>query len=167
MANKDFPRGFSPAYTETGVAPPVHRYYSDGSAAIYKGDPVKKDGSGRVLSITATADYHIGVAAHYVAATAGAEILVYDDFYNTVFECQSDDATLADSTQNSNFFDITVATGNTATLTSIMELNGDLSADDNLILVDIVERPDNAWGANVDVYVKFRVNPNAVVIATT
>jgi len=167
MANVDNPRGFHPAYTETGGAIVNKRFYSDGSAAIYPGDPVKKDGSGRVLSVTASTDNPMGVATTYAAATAGTEVYVCNDFYNTVFECQSDDATLADSTANGNFFDLTVTTGNTTTLRSQMELDGNASSRDTLTLIDIVERPDNAWGANVDIYVKFRVDTQAVVIANT
>lgn len=166
MANIDNPKGFIPYKSKTGTIS-SRTYLSDGSAAIFKGDPVKKDGSGRVLSITATGDSPMGVAAHHVAATAGLEVKVYDDLVNTTFITQSDDATLTDNTSNGNFFDITVTTGDTTTLRSKMELDGNGSAEDVLILIDKINRVDNTWAANVDVEVAFRVDTQAVVIIAT
>lgn len=166
MANVDWPHGFRFAYTKHGGPPRITKMLST-AAIIYPGDLVKKDGSGRVLTITAAADNPIGVAASYCPATAGSEVYVYDDLANTIFECQSDDATIADSTQNGNFFDVVVTTGDTTTRQSKHELDGDASAEDTLTLIGIVEKPGNAWGANVSVYVQVRVDANAGVIATT
>ncbi|MHC4891585.1 MAG: hypothetical protein ACYTEO_19195 [Planctomycetota bacterium] len=167
MANTDWPAGFRVGYTKHGGPAAVHRWESDGSAIIYPGDLVKKDGSGKILTLTATNDNPIGVAATYAAATASAEVFVYDDLANTIFIVQSDDATLADDTANGNYFDVVITTGDTTTLRSKHELNGDASTSDTLELIDIVGRPDNAWGANVDVYVKVRVDADANVIAVT
>ena len=166
MANVDWPHGFKFAYTTHGGPPQITKYLST-AAKIFPGDYVKKDGSGRVLAVTAVADNGIGVAASYCPATAGSDIYVYDDLANTVFECQADDATLANDTQNGNFFDIIVTTGDTTTLQGKQELDGDASAEDTLVLVGIYDVPNNAWGANVRVYVQFRVDANATVIATT
>lgn len=167
MANVDWPAGFRVGYTKHGSPPRLTSYKSDGSAIIYPGDAVKKDGSGRVLTITAAGDDPIGVATSYAAAVADTEVFVHDDPANTVYIVQSDDATLTDDTAILNFFDITITTGDTTTQRSKHELNGDASAEDTLILVGLVNRPDNAWGANCDVYVQFRVDPQAVVITTT
>jgi len=167
MANVDFPMGYKPVQTSTGVSPRVTTYKSDGSAIIYPGDLVKKDGSGRVLSITAAADNPFGVAATYAAATAGTEVQVYDDLDNTLFEVQVDDGTLTDDTAIGNYFDTTFVTGDTTRLISKQELDGDSSADDTLRLVGLASRPGNAWGTNANVIVQVRVNESATVIATT
>jgi hypothetical protein len=163
MANVDFPMGYKPVMSLTGGPPvimPGDRY-SDGSAAIYPGDPLKKDGSGRYLTVTAATDSPVSVAANYIAASDTTTVLQMYGITNTIFEVQSDDATLADDTQIGNFFDMTITTGDTTRLTSKHELDGDASAQDTLILVGKAERPGNAWGANVNVLVKFRVDANA------
>jgi hypothetical protein len=167
MANVDFPMGFKAVQTKTGVSPRITKYKTDGSAIIYPGDAVKKDGSGRVLTITAASDNPMGVAATYAAATAGDDVYVYDDLTNTIFEVQVDDATLTDDTSTGNFFDITVTTGDTTRLISKHELDGDASAEDTLVLRGKADRPGNAWGANVNVLVEFRVDTQTQVIATT
>jgi hypothetical protein len=169
MANVDFPMGFKPVMSLTGGPPvimPGDRY-SDGSAAIGEGDPLKKDGSGRWLSITAAGDNPDAVAANYIASGDTTTLLQMYSLRETIFEVQSDDATLADDTQIGNYFDITVNTPDTTRLRSTMELDGDASAEDTLILIGKAERPGNAWGANVNVLVKFRVDADADVIATT
>lgn len=166
MANKDRPRGYLLGYTKHGGPAQVTTYKST-AAIIYPGDLVKMDGSGRILSITAKTDNPIGVAKSYGDATAGNEIFVFDDLVNTVFRVQVDDGTLTDDTAIGNFFDSTAVTGDTVTLLSKQELDGDSSTDDQLTLVGIVDMTDNAWGTNVEVYVEVRVDANASVIATT
>lgn len=169
MANVDFPMGFKAVMSLTGGPPvimPGDRY-SDGSAAIGRGDALKKDGSGRYLSITATGDNPVAVAVNHVAASDTTTLLQMYSLRETLFEVQSDDATLANDTQIGNFFDITINTLDTTRLISKHELDGDASAKDTLILVAKADRPGNAWGANVNVLVKFRVDANADVIATT
>jgi hypothetical protein len=167
MPNTDWPSGFRPAKTKHGGVVAQNRWESDGSAIIYPGDLVKKDGSGKILTITAAGDNPIGVAATYAAATASAEVFVYDDLTNTVFIVQADGSDLSDDTSNGNYFDVTITTGDTTTLRSKHELDSDASAEDTLKLIDIVDRPDNAWGANVEVYVQVRVDADAQVNATT
>jgi hypothetical protein len=167
MANQDRPYGFRFAMTTHGGEPRITKMLSDGSAAIYPGDLVKKDGSGRILSITGQGDNPNGVANTYVAATADAAVYVYDDLVNTIFTAQMDGADVTDDTSNGNFFDVVVTTGDTTTLQGKQEIDSDDSADDTLLLIDKVDRVDNAWGANVECYVKVRVDANANVIATT
>jgi hypothetical protein len=169
MANVDFPMGFKPVMSLTGGPPvimPGDRF-SDGTAAIYPNDPIKKDGSGRYLTITAAGDNPVAVAGNYIAASDTTTVLQMYSLRETIFEVQCDDATLADDTQIGNFFDITITTGDTTRLISKHELDGDASAEDTLVLVGKADRPGNAWGANVNVLVKFRVDANADVIATT
>ncbi len=167
MANTDAPRGYYNPQTDTGSAARVRDYKSDGVAIIYPGDLVDI-ASGRIASITSAADNPIGVAAGYAAAVADTVVPVYDDLVNTSFEVQIDDNTITDDTVIGDFFDTTVTTGDTTRLTSTMELDGDASAQDTLVIVEMVNRPDNDDSlANNKVRVKIRVDAQATVIATT
>lgn len=167
MANADRPFGFRVFQTKHNAPARRTSEKTDGSAAIYPGDVVKKDGSGRVLTITAAGDNPIGVSDSYVAATAGLEVFVFDDLVNTIFEVQVDDDSIADDTQNGNFFDITITTGDTTLLQGKQEMDGDASAEDTLILRGLIDRPGNAFGTNAKVAVQFRVDANAMVTTTT
>ncbi len=166
MANSDQPFGFRFAKTTHGGPPQLTKYKST-AAAIYPGDYVKKDGSGRILTVTAVSDSGMGVAASYGDATADNEIYVFDDLQNTIFEAQVDDGTLTDDTAIGNFFDIIATTGDTTTLQGKQEVDGDGSAEDTLVLLGLVNRPDNAWGTNCNVYVQFRVDTQTTVILGT
>tara|TARA_Y100000310_G_scaffold157246_1_gene156621 strand:- start:4891 stop:5391 length:501 start_codon:yes stop_codon:yes gene_type:complete len=165
MANVDNPRGFTNPQTFHGGPPRVTKYKSNGSAAIYKGDLVKKDGSGRVLTIIGAEDNPIGVAVNYAAATAGAVVYVYDDLANTTFEVQVDSNDITDDTAVGNFFDVTFTTGDTVTLQSAHELDGDGTTYDTLTLVEMIARSDNDDSlTNNKVRVQVRVDSQAQVI---
>lgn len=167
MANLDAPIGFRMAYTKTG-APARLTSYKNTAVAIYFGDVVKKDGSGRVLSAdTLATDIPMGVAASYVSATGEQTVSVYDDLANTIFEVQVDDGSITDDTQIGNFFDLILTTGNTLTLQSKQEMDGDASTRDNLVLIGLVDKPGNAWGTNCNVYVQFVIDANAGVRTVT
>ena len=163
MANSDNPLGFRVLTPD----PHTREVASDGSAEIGRGDLVKHDGSGQTLTITNVADNPFGVAVSHVAAVAGTKYLVYDDLAHTEFEAQIGDASLADATQNNNFFDVVITTLDTVTGNSKMEIDGDASAQDTIIVLDKINHPNNNWGTNVKVRCKIRVNTEAPVIATT
>lgn len=165
MANPDKPFGLRVAYTTHG-GPPRLTKYKNTAAAIYPGDAVHLDGSGRVNTISST-ETPMGVAANYVSATADQDVFVYDDLANTVFMIQADGADLADDTVIGNFYDLLCTSGDTTTLQSKFELDSSASAEDHLIVLGKVDTPDNAWGANVNVYVKIRTDTQAQVIAAT
>jgi len=165
MANADKPNGFRFAYTLHGGPPKIGKYKNT-AFAIYPGDLVHLDGSGRVNSIAST-ETPIGVAMNYVSATADQTVYVYDDTANTVFIVQADGADISDDTGTGNFFDPLCTAGDTTTLKSQQELDSDATAEDTLILIGKVDRPDNAYGAYVDVYVQIRANTQAQVIAVT
>jgi len=162
MANADRPIGFVPLSEHEIIS-----LKSDGSAAIFIGDPVKPDGSGRYLSITNDADNPAYVAISYTVATAGTVFQAVKIKPGQEFLCQVDDGTLTDDTALGNSFDIILGSGNTTTLISGFELDGDASAEDTLKLVRLYDTPDNAWGTNANVVVEFRVNVDAQVITTT
>jgi hypothetical protein len=165
LANADKPFGLRPAYTSHGGPPRITKYKNT-AVAIYPGDLVHKDGSGRVNTIAST-ETPMGVAVNYVSATADQAIYVYDDLANTFFRVQGDGTDLANDTVRMNFFDPICSTGNTTTLQGKMELDTDASAEDTLILIDKVHNPMNAWGGNVELIVKVRADTQAQVIAVT
>jgi hypothetical protein len=167
VANTDAPRGLTNPQTTHGGSPRITAYKNT-AAAIYPGDLVKKDGSGRVLSITDDADNPIGVAASYVSATGGQTVYVYDDLQNTTFEVQVDDNSITDDTAIGNFFNVTINTGDTTRFTSKHELDGDETDEATLVLVEMVNRPDNDDSlTNNKVRVRVRVDSQTSVIATT
>lgn len=96
MANVDHPHGLVPVMSRFKDTPRMTKYYASVTTAIFRGDPVCINASGRVHSLTTvTGDTEIvGVAANYNAAgtTPTEQIWVYDD-PDTIFEIQSDGAT--------------------------------------------------------------------------
>lgn len=165
MANADRPFGFR-FHSTTHGGPPRIRKYKNTAVAIYPGDLVHLDGSGRVNSIAST-ETPMGVAINYVSATADQAVYVMDDLANTYFMVQADEDDLADDTAIGNYFDVTCTTGDTTTLQSKQELDSDASAEDTLYLVGKVDSPDNAWGEFVKVIVKVRASTYAEVLAVT
>ncbi len=165
MANPNKPFGFRFHATTHGGPPKIGKYKNT-AVAIYPGDAIHLDGSGRVNSVAST-ETPMGVAMNYVSATADQDVYVYDDLTNTLFELQADEADLADDTVIGLFYDILATTGDTTTLQGKQELNSDASAEDTLVLLGKVERPNNAWGANVDVIVRIRADELTGVLAAT
>lgn len=165
MANKDRPFGFRFARTLHG-GPPHIGHYKNTAVAIYPGDAVHLDGSGRVNS-AAAGDNPMGVAKNYVSATADQDVEVYDNLENTIFTIQADEADLTADTVTGLFYDIGGTTGNTTTLQSRQELDSNASTNDVIVVLGKVDEPNNAWGANVNLYVRIRVNELTTVLAKT
>ena len=159
MANADKPAGFKVGYTKHGGPAALNRYYTSGTAAIYIGDVLMESTvTGHVKNIAASSEVPVGIAATYTASTATTtEVLVYDDLVNTVFIGQDSGTAFAGSSMTMDLYDLTVAVS-TATQLSIMEVNSAGTTSECVKLIDKVDRPDNAWGGNVDVYVEFVVN---------
>jgi len=140
---------------------------------ITKGDPVIREADGYV-AIGAAGGVFLGVAAgfvykdangvwHYsdqipatktsfkdVNGNAGATIYVWDD-PDIVFGIQADgNTTIADRFAT---FPIVIAAGDTTTKISKCELDTTGGSGDELKILDKIDRPDNAWGTNVDLEV--------------
>ena len=165
MANADKPNGFRFAYTLHG-GPPSIGVYKNTAAIIYPGDHVMLDGGGRVAVNTAS-NPGMGVANNYVSATSGQDVYVYNDLKNTIFQVQADEDDLSNDTVIGLYYDILYTGGSTVTHQGQMELDTNASVDDNLELMGLVDRPDNAWGTNCDVYVRFHVDTQIQVAADT
>jgi len=168
MANKDRRYGFIPAYTTHGGPPNMRKYYTDGSAAIYIGDCVTKVAGGQVKATTADTELVFGVAASFTESTAvTTEVQVYDDTENTIFQAQCAGSTIAGSCLTNLFYDLNIGTASTVLQSSEMEVADGGSTQDTILVIDKVDREDNAWGLNVDVYCKIHVNPNNPIIVHT
>lgn len=148
MANADKPVGAVP-YGRSQM----NRYVAGGT--VYPGDFVKKDNSGRIVAASAS-NALIGVAASY-ASGAGVEIRVYDD-PEQKFIVQSDDATDPDAQTDIGLnYNIVATAGDSSYKASRMEVDGSTGATDSTLplrLLDIVQAPDNAFGAQAKCIVK-------------
>jgi hypothetical protein len=153
MANLDRPFGLRPISNgPAGTAPQLGHYSvsSTLAAAIYEGDILVKGPVGvySLTSLSGTVDQvHsiIGVSAQYLKGTpgSGASVVVYDDPLQR-YEVQADDNTLDTAAECleaiGHFFKPAIATGNTTTLQSKMELDGDsgTSVRDEETLLQVV-----------------------------
>ena len=163
MANADKRYGFKFAKTTHGGPPQINEYPTSGTAAIYQGDAVKFS-AGVVSACTADTDIVYGVSADWTDSTSTSTMVgVYDDLDNTIFQAQCSQADVAGASCCMAFYDLNIGTASTASNLSEMEVQSSGSVQDTILVLDKVDRPDNAWGANVDVYCKFVVHANASV----
>jgi hypothetical protein len=168
MANTDAPNGFTPIRHLTGGTIRMSEYpmLTSYSTKIHSGDPVIMDTTGYIAISGATPTNLVGVFAGCSYKNAAGDVIyakywdgatthtdavayVYDD-PKIVFSVQHDGtAALAD---NNATFDITNTAGTDLTGRSNMELSTSSKATDAPIRqLRIVDRADNAWGANADV----------------
>ena len=128
MANVHNPRGFHPIRGSGGGEPRMRRYKANVTTDIFQGDIVQLLAAGTVKSITTTTgnDKILGVAANRVikaASTTSQDVWVYDDPVQE-FEV-TDDGLAATPSQASVGAGcaLIIATGNTTTGMSKMELD--------------------------------------------
>lgn len=174
MANQDNPNGFTPhKHGRGGVIRYSEEYtIASGLAAnIFSGDPVKMTGTGRNITVCAAGDTTIGIFAgcrytnaqgepifspYWATGTvaADAKAMVYDD-PSIEFEVQADGAFVEADVGNKA--DFVAGTGNTRTGRSAFELDSsDIGTGDGLLILGLVDRPDNAYGTNAKVRVLLR-----------
>lgn len=172
MANADRPDGLTPVRYVSG-APyngACRKYYvpaSDTNAAVYVGGLVKlaggadADGIATVTGNVATGNPVVGVVVSVVPVTADSTtyrvnstaryVLVADD-PNLLFEVQEDGttaATVAGATaQLTGFTSGSTVTGRSAIEISTSNISETSDTDDDVRLIEMVQRPDNATGAN-------------------
>lgn len=171
MSATSSPSGFNPVYHPSGqIVANIYEPTVSTNAAIYKGDPVKFDGSTGVVIIAAANDAILGVFAgceytdvdgkptykpYWPGSTAGAtniKFYVYDDPF-IVYEIQSIGSEAATAIGASA--DFVIAAGSTytgVTGTYLAATNGAVS--NNVRVVGLAPRPGNAWG---DAYTVLRV----------
>lgn len=143
MPNLDRPRGAEPK----GACVRSNAYVSGG--AVFPGDFVSLDSSGRVVAASATAAL-VGVAMSY-ASGAGQDVIVADH-PDQLFIVQADDGTVDAQTDIGLNYDILATAGNAVYRTSRMELDASTQATTATLplkLLGIEKRPDSALGAFV------------------
>ena len=183
-SNRDFPRGFWPAYTKHGGPPAMNRYYTSGTAAIYIGDVLKFNAAAGNHGVTpcdgsTDDDSVIGIAATHTTSLPGGstasdavEIFVYDDLINTVFIAQTDTSVTTEmnsSTCVPAHYALNVGSASSALPTSNHEINsGSTGAGSGypIYVIDKVDRPDNAWGGSVDCYCQIVAKHHSFVGST-
>ena len=148
MANVDAPIGAFAVKHQEGGNIRMTRVLA--GAEVFNGAFVIEESDGDVIEAGAAADL-VGVAGSYASANE-TELFMYDDM-RIIFMCQTD-ATVAQVDQNSSA-DIIAGSGSTTTLRSAHEVSGAAGTGlgEQLIILDKVDRPDNAWGLNVDLLV--------------
>ncbi len=181
MANSDKPTGLSLEQANMGNFKMQRVYFdADDATAVFVGDAVKSDQTnggdpkgeapavvqaaagdaigGILVGIEAT-DSARSTVKYRAASTAKYGIAIMSGLKNTVFEIQEDSVggalTLDDV---GKYVDVIVGTGDTTTGYSAMEIDSSSAgtSDGQLVLIEPVQRPDNAIGTNC----KWRVQIN-------
>ena len=175
MANVDAPNGFTPVRHLTGGTIRMEEMplASAEAAAIFSGDVVELQAGGTIKVGTATS----GTAACGVFAgcsytdvsgnkvfnkqwpagqvtqgSADAIAYVYSDPM-IVFAAQTSGT--AAKADNGALVDLEATAGDTATGRSRQEIDEDASTEDQFRQIGLVQKPDNAWGANAEIEVVF------------
>ena len=153
MANRDNPSGFTPIGTINGSNYSTRRFKLSGSAnRIFVGDAFRLTADG--VAHASASQRAAGVSLEDAAASATGDILGVP-VEGVIFRVQSTGNTVeADIGQ---LADSTATTGDTATGRSNQELDfaDQGTSDSALRIIDKDDRPDNAWGTNVDLLVMF------------
>lgn len=186
MANVDAPNGFTPIRHLTGgtIRTEEMPIAKETAAAIFSGDVVELLNTGYIKVGTATsggaacgvfagcsytnaAGEHVyskyWPAAQATLGDADAVGYVYSD-PQIVFAAQT--AGTALFADNGAFLDLTATAGSTSTGRSNQEVNEAASTVDQFKQLGLVNKPDNAWGANAEIEVVFSLharNPQAGV----
>lgn len=127
--NRNSPRGLRPLKNPYGTIPKVGTYQIASGQTLYHGDVVLINASGLVTIYTTTGcltGQVLGVMGNYAIQSNAnlRECKVFDD-PNQLFEVQADDATLTNrALANGALFRLAIATGNTTTLNSKHQLDG-------------------------------------------
>ena len=145
MANTQAAYGFKPwgPVLSTKSLPKL-----SGASVVSQWDVVDLNSSGGLQAATAGSNVIIGSAAHNSAGSTADRVLVFDD-PEQKFEAQDDgSATLAQG-HVGNLADHVAGTGSAVTLISGHTLNatGASSSGAGFLLLDLVQRLNNAYGA--------------------
>lgn len=152
MPNIDVAYGFRP----WGAILSIKKFEKDSAAArVFRWDVIEIEADGGVISAAAGQTALVGTAAHNSAASTAEDLMVFDDPDQT-FEAQDDgDAATSAQTNAGNMADHLATTGSTTTGISAHEIDISTASTTaaGFLLIDLVNRPDNAWGVNADIVV--------------
>jgi len=160
MANSTEAFGLRFARTIHGGPPSIAPYNAMSSETACIGDIIAMSCSdGKVVIVpnctTHSGKFTLGVAATYSASGTTGPVWVYDDIANTIFSAKL--ASSRAATDVGQWFDTTYAAGSTVTGISGGEISNTTNAnalDLHAVLLGLVDKPNNAWGLNAEVYVR-------------
>lgn len=155
MANSDFPSGLEPVrHKSGGEIRPTKRTLNAANTAIGLFDPVVLD-SGGTVNISTSGARLLGVSAEKKAASAGGDILVYDD-PAIIFKVQTASGVDFAQTHVGNLADLNTTAYSSTTDRSQVEVNLATvgTSSGQLRILELVKRPDNALGAHADILVE-------------
>lgn len=172
MANQNAVRGFSPIGLLQGGAIPVRQFGVDSSngTAIYVGDLVSAENDGKIAVSSAddgviVLGSVVGIydslgnpidspnsttSTPYLAASTAGYVDVALMVPGALFQVESASAAVTDVFASANHV---AGTGSTVTGVSGHYLDSATTGAANFIILDKVNEPNNAWGANVDLVV--------------
>lgn len=148
MANADRPCGFKP------YGSVLKAVKMEAGSACYPGDAVSLASDGQVDPSSANAAI-LGVALNYAAA-AGDPVMVSID-PSQLYEVQADTSEVNAQTFVGNCADIVATAGDSTLKISRQELDASAAAagaSQQLLIMGLVPRPDNAWGEFAKLIVK-------------
>ncbi len=160
MANVDKPMGALVVKNLSGGSLIASQHLTI-SATIFKNDFVIQEATGSIDIAVAAVDL-LGTAAHHSTGD-NQEQHIYDS-PGTIFMIQA-----AGTEQQADMWgsgELLATTGDTVTLISKHEINTVSTGAAQLIVLDKVDRPDNVWGANVDLLVMIHEYERAPLPAT-
>tara|TARA_R100000808_G_scaffold6836_1_gene20136 strand:- start:6163 stop:6657 length:495 start_codon:yes stop_codon:yes gene_type:complete len=146
VANVDHPKGFKAFGPRGSVSP----YDKTTSGAVFNGDLVDMTEAGTLTAAAAGSVELMGVSDVYSAAATAATLLIVDDPDQKIVG-QEDSTGENVALEMIGFnYDHLATTGNTTTGNSAHEIDSStkVAATAGLRLLDLLDRPDNAVGAN-------------------
>lgn len=168
MANADRPHGFNPYSALLRCRP--YKVDSSNTPAFFIGDVVDMEGDGNVNVSATSSIVKIGAALNLLAvstASSDSNPLMVADHPSQLYEAQDDAATTSARTDLGNSVDHVAGTGNATTKLSGHELGlGTLSTSNGgFVLLELVPRIDNAFGANADMVCALNVGEGLLTVA--
>lgn len=149
----DAPRGFIPVKSFGGEVGRINTYQLAAANSIIGKYDLLNMTNGGVFDRAAASDvYIVGSAAQAAAASAGTSNFPVVDDFMTIYEAQSDDATIAAQTDFNLNYNIIVA--DAVNGISQMEVDGNTGNTTNTLplkLLRVVRKTGNSVGANVAV----------------
>ena len=147
MANSDRPNGFKPI----GEYYRARKYIA--GQKIVKGELVRLSSDGKCDQVAA-GESILGCAVS-TAESDGDELMVIDD-PNQYYVAQADESDIAAQTDIGNTCEVLATAFDTTFDAARMEIDSSTKGTtaQQLLIMDIQERPDNEFGAQADVIVK-------------
>jgi len=168
MANTDNPSGFS--YFGPLLRQREYRVDASNTPALFIGDVIDVENDGNANAAAANSIVKVGAGLTYLAVTTAstrANPFMVSDDTGQLYTAQDDAATTSAQTDIGNSVDHVAGTGSAVTRRSGHELGlGSLSTSDGgFVLLELVRRVDNAFGANADFVCQMNMGEGLLLVA--